>query len=123
LQGEEALAFVRSRRLLSQTDAGTWERIGVWNDLERNSRQQQFLFDALQQALKTISRSPTAFWSALNIFSTNVKTSNTFSVFDDGVALSRRFGTVDLKRDLERYTLQFEDINSDGIQGLSLKKK
>jgi LCP family protein required for cell wall assembly len=122
LQGEEALAFVRSRRLLSQTDAGAWERIGVWNDLERNSRQQQFLFDALQQALKTISRSPTAFWSALNIFSTNVKTSNTFSVFDDGVALSRRFGTVDLKRDLERYTLQFEDINSDGIQGLSLKK-
>ncbi len=122
LQGEEALAFVRSRRLLSQNDAGTWERIGVWNDLERNSRQQQFLFDALQQAIKKISRSPTALWSALNIFSANVKTSNTFSVFDDGVALSRRFGTVDLKRDLERYTLQFEDINSDGIQGLSLKK-
>jgi len=122
LQGEEALAFVRSRRLLSQTDAGTWERIGVWNDLERNSRQQQFLFEALQQALKTISRSPTAFWSALNIFSTNVKTSDTFSVFDDGAALSRRFRTVDLKSDLERYTLQFVDINSDGIQGLSLKK-
>ena len=122
LQGEEALAFVRSRRLLSQTDAGTWERIGVWNDLERNSRQQQFLFEALQQAIKTISRSPTAFWSALNIFSTNVKTSNTFSVLDDGVALSRRFRTVDLNRDLDRYTLQFEDINSGGIQGLSLKK-
>ena len=122
LQGEEALAFVRSRRLLSQTDAGTWERIGVWNDLERNSRQQQFLFEALQQAVKTIKRSPTAFWSVLNIFSTNVKTSNTFSVFDDGVALSRRFGTVDFERDLERFTLQFEDINSEGIQGLGLKE-
>ena len=51
LNGDAALAFVRSRRLLVQQQDGEWVRLGVWNDLERNSRQQKFIFEALDQAL------------------------------------------------------------------------
>ena len=51
LDGDAALAFVRSRRLLTQQSDGQWVRLGVWNDLERNSRQQRFIFEALDQAL------------------------------------------------------------------------
>ena len=36
---------------------GRWQRVGVWNDLERNQRQQDFLTLALEQVVDTGARS------------------------------------------------------------------
>ena len=59
LDGDRALAFVRSRRLLAQQQDGEWVRLGVWNDLERNSRQQQFIFSGIRPGLRPGCREPT----------------------------------------------------------------
>lgn len=56
LDGRHSLAFVRSRKMEAFTD-GYWHRVGVWNDLERNQRQQDFLIAALQRAIAKGARS------------------------------------------------------------------
>ena len=56
LDGRDSLAFVRSRKLEAFVD-GLWHRVGVWNDLERNQRQQDFLISALQRTIARGARS------------------------------------------------------------------
>ena len=56
LDGRAALAFVRSRKMELFVD-GRWQRVGAWNDLERNQRQQDFLTLALEQVVDTGARS------------------------------------------------------------------
>lgn len=56
LDGRASLAFVRSRKLELFVD-GRWQRVGVWNDLERNQRQQDFLTLALERVVDTSARS------------------------------------------------------------------
>jgi len=56
LDGRASLAFVRSRKPELFVD-GRWQRVGVWNDLERNQRQQDFLTLALEQVVETGARS------------------------------------------------------------------
>ncbi|SVD04839.1 uncharacterized protein METZ01_LOCUS357693, partial [marine metagenome] len=56
LDGRASLAFVRSRKMELFVD-GRWQRVGVWNDLERNQRQQDFLTLALEQVVDTGARS------------------------------------------------------------------
>ena len=56
LNGRASLAFVRSRKMELFID-GRWRRVGVWNDLERNQRQQDFLTLALEQVVDTGARS------------------------------------------------------------------
>ena len=120
LDGDRALAFVRSRRLLAQQQDGEWVRLGVWNDLERNSRQQQFIFQALDQAFDRAVGNPRTLQRLLNIFATDVRTSNTLSVFDDGLKLARRFKGLNVDSDLERYALQLVDVTVNGQAGLQL---
>ncbi|MDE0873122.1 MAG: LCP family protein [Acidimicrobiales bacterium] len=120
LDGEAALAFVRSRRLLAQQDDGEWVRLGVWNDLERNSRQQRFIFEALDQALDRAVGNPRTLQRLLTIVSTHLRTSNTLSVFDDGLELARRFRGLDVDNDLHRYAFQLVDVNLNGLAGLEL---
>ena len=120
LDGEAALAFVRSRRLLAQQDDGEWVRLGVWNDLERNSRQQRFIFEALDQALDRAAGNPRTLQRLLTIVSTHLRTSNTLSVFDDGLELARRFRGLDVDNDLHRYAFQLVDVNHNGLAGLEL---
>ena len=120
LDGEAALAFVRSRRLLAQQDDGEWVRLGVWNDLERNSRQQRFIFEALDQALDRAVGNPRTLQRLLTIVSTHLRTSNTLSVFDDGLELARRFRGLDVDNDLHRYAFQLVDVNHNGLAGLEL---
>ena len=120
LNGDAALAFVRSRRLLTQQDSGEWVRLGVWNDLERNSRQQQFIFQALDQALGGAVGNPRTLQRLLEIVSTHLRTSNTLSVFDDGLELARRFRGLNVDTDLERYAFQLIDMESEGQLGLEL---
>ncbi|MDG2426906.1 MAG: LCP family protein [Acidimicrobiales bacterium] len=56
LDGQASLAFVRSRKLELFVD-GYWQRVGVWNDLERNQRQQDFLTLALERVVDIGARS------------------------------------------------------------------
>lgn len=56
LGGQASLAFVRSRKLELFVD-GRWQRVGVWNDLERNQRQQDFLTLALERVVDIGARS------------------------------------------------------------------
>ena len=56
LDGRDSLAFVRSRKLEAFID-GNWNRVGVWNDLERNQRQQDFLIRTIQRAIGKGARS------------------------------------------------------------------
>ena len=56
LDGRDSLAFVRSRKMEAFID-GLWHRVGVWNDLERNQRQQDFLIAALQRTIARGARS------------------------------------------------------------------
>ena len=56
LDGRDSLAFARSRKMEAFVD-GFWHRVGVWNDLERNQRQQDFLIAALQRAIARGARS------------------------------------------------------------------
>ena len=54
--GRAALSFVRSRKPELFID-GTWQRVGVWNDLERNRRQQDFLVLAMERVIANGARS------------------------------------------------------------------
>ena len=56
LDGRLSLSFVRSRKLELFVD-GSWQRVGVWNDLERNQRQQDFLTLALERVVDIGARS------------------------------------------------------------------
>jgi len=56
LDGRDSLAFVRSRKMEAFVD-GNWHRVGVWNDLERNKRQQDFLIRTIQRAISKGARS------------------------------------------------------------------
>jgi LCP family protein required for cell wall assembly len=56
LDGRESLAFVRSRKMEAFVD-GDWQRVGVWNDLERNKRQQDFLIRTIQRGISKGARS------------------------------------------------------------------
>ena len=56
LDGRASLSFVRSRKLELFVD-GRWQRVGVWNDLERNQRQQDFLTLALERVVGMGARS------------------------------------------------------------------
>ena len=56
LDGRDSLAFVRSRKMEAFVN-GNWYRVGVWNDLERNKRQQDFLIRTIQRAISKGARS------------------------------------------------------------------
>jgi len=56
LRGEEALAFVRSRKMEGFVE-DRWRSVGVWNDLERNQRQQSFMLMAMERAIDKGARS------------------------------------------------------------------
>ena len=56
LDGRDSLAFVRSRKMEAFVN-GNWHRVGVWNDLERNKRQQDFLIRTIHRAISKGARS------------------------------------------------------------------
>ena len=122
LDGERALQYVRSRHLLVQDAEGDWVRLGYWNDLERNSRQQQFIFDTVDQALGDALSSPRTVQRLLDIVANNVTLSNTISLFDDGLDLARLYRSFDAETQLERYTLLFSDSQRSGLFGLDLAR-
>jgi len=106
LDGQESLAFVRSRKIEGYFD-GRWRRVGVWNDLERNQRQQSFMLMAMERAIDKGARSVLARNDLIEAGAATV-------VFDDRLTLRT---LLDLGRafssfrpdDLDRYVLPVID--------------
>lgn len=64
LDSDTALAYVRTRRPLTLVEGGSpaneedWVMLGVWNDLERNQRQQDFMVATIKRAVERGIRNP-----------------------------------------------------------------
>lgn len=80
LDGEQALAYVRSRQLQYMTDGGTWSRPDPTADLGRIERQQVFMRNALSKALRELRSNPTGIPSLLDIAVNNVAIDDQMSV-------------------------------------------
>ncbi len=91
LDGTAALAYVRSRKLQMQRLDGRWVNASPRADLDRIDRQQQFVRDAVDQALSGVVSSPATLIEVLDIAADTVVTSNSFSVVSDGKDLADWF--------------------------------
>lgn len=106
LDGRDSLAFVRSRKMEAFVD-GLWHRVGVWNDLERNQRQQDFLIATLQRTIARGARS-------MIIRDGIIRASTETVVLDDRLTLGTLLGLGRAFSDfepehLQRYTLPVVD--------------
>tara|TARA_Y100000590_G_scaffold44550_2_gene47374 strand:- start:1121 stop:2725 length:1605 start_codon:yes stop_codon:yes gene_type:complete len=117
LDGRQSLAFVRSRKMEAFV-GGEWYRVGVWNDLERNQRQQDFLIRTIQRAISNGARS-------LLIRDDLIRAGAEAVVFDDRLTiaellqLGRRFSEFEPKN-LKRYVLPVSDMTVGGSEVLKL---
>ena len=109
LDGRQALAYVRSRRLEEQVPDGTWQQHGHWNDLARNDRQRAFVRTALQQVAPDLLANPIRLLSVLDIAANHLSASDTLSIVGDGRRLAREFAGMDFEHDLEEYELRVQD--------------
>ena len=91
LDGTTALAYVRSRKLQMQRIDGRWVNASPRADLDRIDRQQQFVRDAVDQALSDVVSNPATLIEVLDIAADTVVTSNSFSVVSDGRDLADWF--------------------------------
>lgn len=80
LDGDQALAYVRSRQLQYMTDAGTWSRPDPTADLGRIERQQVFMRNALSKALRELRSNPAGVPNLLDIAVDNVAIDDKMSV-------------------------------------------
>jgi LCP family protein required for cell wall assembly len=104
LNGEQALAFARSRYWQTFTN-GRW-RDDPASDLDRIKRQQQFIRQALTKALTEASTSPTAMTSLLDALVKNV-------TIDDQLA-ANLFGLANRLRALGAGPVQGWTLPADG---------
>lgn len=111
LDGRQALAYVRSRHLQEQAPDGTWRRHGVWNDLDRNERQREFMRIAASQVAPGLLASPIRLLSVLGIAADHLSTSDTLSIVNDGRRLATEFAGIDFDTDIEDYELRVIDIH------------
>ncbi|HCB37135.1 MAG TPA: hypothetical protein DEP66_02715, partial [Acidimicrobiaceae bacterium] len=120
LDGDMALAYVRSRHLLELRPDGTWQRYGVWNDLERNDRQREFLVNAAGQAADKLLGNPLRLRRVLDIAADAVATSDTLNVVSDGLRLAAAFQDFDFDAGVEQYELSVVDVIEPGRWALGL---
>ena len=120
LDGDQALAYVRSRHLYEQNADGTWQRHGVWNDLERNTRQREFLIDAGEQLSSDFLTNPLDLQAALEVAATALTTSDTLNLITDGLRLTGQFEGFDFDTDIEEYELSVKDLIEPGRWSLKL---
>ncbi len=120
LDGDRALAYVRSRHLYEQNPDGTWQRKGVWNDLERNERQRKFLLDAIEQVSKELLPNPIALQVGLSVAANALATSDTLNVVTDGLRLANQVYDFDFENDIEEHVLSVKDVVEPGRWSLAL---
>jgi polyisoprenyl-teichoic acid--peptidoglycan teichoic acid transferase len=80
LDGEQALAYVRSRQLQYMTEEGTWSRPDPSADLGRIERQQIFMRNALTKALEELRSNPAGISELVDIAVDNVAIDDRLSV-------------------------------------------
>ncbi len=128
LDPDTALAYVRTRRPLTvapggnPANEGDWVRLGVWNDLERNQRQQDFMVATLKRAVEQGIRNPLTLRRVANEL---LDTDNPSIVLDDRITLGQLIGLGDEFRSfpvdrIERYELPVADALIDNKQVLLL---
>ncbi|MCY4193506.1 MAG: LCP family protein [bacterium] len=128
LDPDTALAYVRTRRPLTVAAGGDpaveadWVRLGVWNDLERNQRQQEFMVAMLKRAVERGIRNP---FTLRRVAGELLDDDNPSITLDDRITVGQ---LVDLGNDfrsfqvdqIERYRLPVADAVIDGKQVLLL---
>ncbi|MEM9609187.1 MAG: LCP family protein [Actinomycetota bacterium] len=119
LDGDEALAYVRSRRMQGQDDDGVWRSLGVNSDLERIDRQQDFLRLVIDQTgdlrgLGNVRQLQQLVDSAL----ANVEIDGSLAL-GDVFDLVRRYGAFG-GDDLETYSLEVVDVRRGELDTLDL---
>ncbi|MYH72475.1 MAG: LytR family transcriptional regulator, partial [Acidimicrobiia bacterium] len=123
-----ALAYVRTRRPLTLVDGGNpandddWVRLGVWNDLERNQRQQDFMVATLKRAVEKGIRNPLTLRRVANEL---LDDDNPSITLDDRITIGQIVDLGDEFRSfqvdqIERYKLPVVDATIDGKQVLLL---
>ena len=128
LDPDTALAYVRTRRPLTVAAGGNpandddWVRLGVWNDLERNQRQQEFMVATLKRAVEKGIRNPLTLRKVANEL---LDDDNPSITLDDLITVGQ---IVDLGEEfrsfpvdqIERYKLPVVDATVNGKQVLLL---
>jgi len=128
LDPDTALAYVRTRRPLTVPPGGDpateadWVRLGVWNDLERNQRQQEFMVAMLKRAVEKGIRNP---FTLRRVAGELLDHENPSITLDDRITVGQ---LVDLGDDfrsfpvsqIERFRLPVADAAIDGKQVLLL---
>ncbi|MDE0581390.1 MAG: LCP family protein [bacterium] len=128
LDPDTALAYVRTRRPLTLTEGGNpandddWVRLGVWNDLERNQRQQEFMVATLKRAVEKGIRNPLTLRRVANEL---LDDDNPSITLDDLITVGQLVDLGDEFRSfqvdqIERYRLPVVDATIDGKQVLLL---
>ncbi len=131
LDPDAALSYVRTRRPLTLVEGGNpandddWVRLGVWNDLERNQRQQDFMVATLKRAVEKGIRNPLTLRRVANELLDGDSPSITL---DDRITVGQ---IVDLGEEfrsfridqIERYKLPVADATIDGKQVLLLAEE
>ena len=128
LDADTALAYVRTRRPLTLIEGGDpanddhWVRLGVWNDLERNQRQQDFVVAVLKRAVEKGIRNPL---TLQRVASKLLDDDSPSITLDDLITVGQ---LVDLGNEfrsfrvdqIERHKLPVADATIDGKQVLLL---
>lgn len=128
LDPDTALAYVRTRRPLTVAEGGDpandgdWVRLGVWNDLERNQRQQEFMVATLKRAVEKGIRNPLTLRRVANEL---LDDDNPSITLDDRITVGQLVELGDEFRSfpvdqIERYRLPVVDATIDGKQVLLL---
>ena len=128
LDPDTALAYVRTRRPLTVAEGGNpandddWVRLGVWNDLERNQRQQEFMVATLKRAVEKGIRNPFALRRVANEL---LDDDNPSITLDDRITVGQLVDLGDEFRSfqvdqIERYKLPVVDATIDAKQVLLL---
>ena len=128
LDPDTALAYVRTRRPLTVAEGGNpandddWVRLGVWNDLERNQRQQDFMVATLKRAVENGIRNPFALRRVANEL---LDDDNPSITLDDRITVGQLVDLGDEFRSfqvdqIERYKLPVVDATIDAKQVLLL---
>ncbi len=128
LDPDTALAYVRTRRPLTVVEGGNpaidedWVRLGVWNDLERNQRQQDFMVATLKRAVEKGIRNPFTLRRVANELldddNPSITLDNLITV-GQLVSLGDEFRSFQVDQ-IERYRLPVVDATIDGKQVLLL---
>lgn len=119
LGGDQALAYVRSRRMQEQADDGTWRSADLQSDLDRIERQQEFLRLVIDQTddLRNVG-SVLAVQRLVEAAVSNIEIDQSLAI-GEMVDLVRRYGAFG-GEDLRTLSLEVTDVRRGAQDTLDL---